>query len=63
MAVGFIMGGALSNMIDRLRFGYVVDFLDFRVWPVFNFADSFITIGAAILMINFFIIQKIMEQK
>jgi len=52
IAVGFILGGAISNVIDRLRFGYVIDFLDFRVWPVFNFADSFITIGAAILIFN-----------
>jgi len=63
MAVGFILGGALSNMLDRLRFGYVIDFLDFRVWPVFNFADSFITIGAGILILNFFISQKVLEQK
>ena len=40
-----ILGGALGNWIDRLRFGAVIDFLDFRVWPVFNVADSCITIG------------------
>lgn len=49
IAIGFILGGAIGNMIDRIRFGYVIDFLDFRVWPVFNFADSFITIGAVVL--------------
>ncbi len=44
-----ILGGALGNLIDRLLFGYVIDFLDFRVWPVFNIADSAITIGAVLL--------------
>jgi len=41
-----ILSGAIGNLIDRLRFGYVIDFLDFRVWPVFNIADSAITIGS-----------------
>lgn len=44
-----ILGGALGNLIDRLRFGCVVDFLDFRIWPVFNLADSCITVGAIII--------------
>lgn len=58
IAIGFILGGAIGNMIDRIRLGYVVDFLDFRIWPVFNFADSFITIGALILFWNLFITKK-----
>ena|SRR3989338_11593310 len=45
LAFGFILGGAIGNWVDRIRFNYVIDFLDFRVWPVFNIADSFITIG------------------
>ena len=49
-AMGLILGGALGNLLDRLRFGAVVDFLDFRVWPVFNLADSAITIGAALIL-------------
>lgn len=48
-ALCLILAGALGNLIDRLAFGYVIDFLDFRVWPVFNLADSAITIGAGIL--------------
>jgi signal peptidase II len=44
-----ILAGALGNLIDRVFFGYVIDFLDFRVWPVFNLADSAITIGAVLL--------------
>jgi len=46
---GFIEGGILGNLIDRIRFGAVVDFLNFHIWPVFNFSDSFIVIGVSIL--------------
>jgi signal peptidase II len=44
-----ILAGAVGNLIDRLFLGYVVDFLDFRIWPVFNVADSAITVGAILL--------------
>jgi signal peptidase II len=44
-----VAGGALGNLYDRLAYGYVVDFLDFRVWPVFNAADSCVTVGACCL--------------
>jgi len=44
-----IFPGALGNLIDRLRFGYVIDFIDVRVWPVFNIADTSITIGTILL--------------
>lgn len=44
-----ILAGALGNLIDRLFLGYVVDFIDFRIWPVFNVADSAITVGAVLL--------------
>ena len=49
-----ILAGATGNLIDRLVFGYVIDFLDFRFWPVFNIADSAITIGACILVFGMF---------
>lgn len=49
LSLALILSGALGNLIDRLRFGYVIDFLDFRIWPVFNVADSAITIGAMLL--------------
>jgi len=48
-AFGLILGGAFGNLIDRFRFGWVVDFIDLRVWPVFNLADSGITIGVILL--------------
>ncbi len=45
-----ILGGAAGNLIDRLHLGYVVDFIDLRVWPVFNIGDSAITIGVTLLL-------------
>lgn len=50
---GLILGGTLSNLIDRLLFGFVIDFLDFRIWPVFNIGDSCVCIGAIFLIIYF----------
>ena len=49
VALSLILAGALGNLIDRLAHGYVIDFLDFRIWPVFNVADSAITVGAVLL--------------
>jgi len=49
--LALITGGALGNIIDRLRFKYVIDFIDFRFWPVFNLADAFICIGVIGLII------------
>lgn len=50
VALGLVIGGSVSNLADRVRLGYVTDFLDFRYWPAFNLADSFIVIGVAILL-------------
>jgi len=47
-----MLGGAAGNVIDRLRLGYVTDFLDFHVWPVFNIGDSAITIGVGLLLFH-----------
>ena len=49
VALGLLIGGSTSNLIDRIRLGHVTDFLDFGWWPAFNLADSFIVIGVAIL--------------
>ena len=57
--LALILGGALGNVIDRLRFGHVVDFLDLHAfgahWPAFNVADSAITVGAALLILEGFV--------
>ena len=57
--LALILGGAVGNLIDRLRFGHVVDFLDFHAagwhWPAFNVADSGITLGAVVLILESFI--------
>ena len=44
-ALGLVLGGAVGNLIDRLRSGYVTDFIDIGIWPSFNVADSAITVG------------------
>ena len=55
LALSFILGGAGGNYLDRVRLGYVVDFIDWYVkgwhWPTFNIADSFIVIGVSILLL------------
>jgi signal peptidase II len=48
--VALIVGGALGNLLDRIRYGYVVDFLDFHFWPVFNLADTAIVLGGCLLL-------------
>ena len=49
-ALGLILGGNIGNLIDRLRVGYVTDFIDVGIWPVFNVADAAITLGVALLV-------------
>ncbi|MCU0651904.1 MAG: signal peptidase II [Candidatus Omnitrophica bacterium] len=49
LSLSLILAGGLGNLIDRIFFGHVIDFFDFRIWPVFNIADSAITIGAILL--------------
>ena len=60
--LALILGGALGNLIDRLRLGHVVDFLDLHAagwhWPAFNVADSAITVGAALLIVDGFRSQR-----
>jgi signal peptidase II len=58
LGLSSVLGGALGNLVDRLRFGHVVDFLDFHAfgwhWPAFNVADSAITVGAVLLILEGF---------
>jgi signal peptidase II len=49
---GMIVGGAIGNLLDRLAFGYVIDFIDFRVWPVFNVSDIAICVGIGLILLE-----------
>jgi len=49
LSLGLMLGGAVGNLLDRLTYGHVIDFIDFKVWPVFNIADSSVVIGMTIL--------------
>ena len=57
ISVVAILGGAVGNLLDRLRYGEVIDFLDFYIepyhWPAFNVADSAITVGVVFLILHF----------
>jgi signal peptidase II len=50
-SIGLLLGGTIGNLIDRISYGAVIDFLDFRIWPVFNIADSAVTISVILLII------------
>ena len=54
IAFGMIVGGAIGNIVDRLHYGYVIDFIDFyRIWPnIFNVGDSCITVGVGLLLLS-----------
>ena len=56
LSLALILGGALGNLVDRVLLGYVVDFLDFRIWPVFNIADSCVVVGA--ILLGYFVVVK-----
>lgn len=66
-AISLLFGGAIGNLIDRIRLGEVIDFLDFYIkqyhWPVFNVADSAITIGISLLMFHLFLHKENSETK
>ena len=50
LPIVFILGGGFGNLIDRIRLHYVIDFIHFSFWPIFNIADSFVSIGSIILI-------------
>lgn len=54
-ALGLLLGGSVSNLVDRVRLGYVTDFIDFGWWPAFNLADSFIVCGVILLIVAAFV--------
>jgi len=65
VGLSLILGGALGNLVDRVRLGYVIDFLDFFLksyhWPAFNVADSAVTVGTFWLLFNIIRGKKIIE--
>ncbi|RLB25237.1 MAG: signal peptidase II [Deltaproteobacteria bacterium] len=67
VGLSLILGGAVGNFVDRLRLGYVIDFLDFFLkgyhWPAFNVADSAVTVGTFWLLLNIIQGRKIIEAK
>ena len=50
VALGLVIGGSVSNLVDRIRLGHVTDFLDLTFWPAFNLADTFIVVGVVVLL-------------
>jgi signal peptidase II len=62
VAIGLIIGGAIGNVLDRIRLGAVVDFLDFHIgtwhWPAFNVADSAICIGVAVMLLDGLLLRR-----
>ena len=55
---GLIVGGAMGNVIDRIKTGYVVDFFDFRIWPIFNIADIGIVCGVGCIIFTIIFLYK-----
>lgn len=53
VAIGMMLGGAIGNLVDRVRLGKVTDFIDFPFWPSFNVADSSIVVGIGILVVGY----------
>ena len=62
LALGLILGGTVGNLIDRLRFGYVTDFIDFSFWPAFNIADSAVTVGVTIFVVSLLLLSPTKKQ-
>jgi signal peptidase II len=63
VSLSMILGGAVGNLIDRIRYSYVIDFFDFNLinWPVFNVADSFVVVGTVLL--SYYLLFKYEEKK
>lgn len=63
ISLTLVLAGGFGNLIDRIRFGYVVDFIDFHFWPVFNFADILICVGCGLLVIALFRPEKSLKKE
>lgn len=62
IGISLLAGGAVGNVIDRIRTGYVVDFFDFRIWPVFNVADIAIVSGVGLIVFHMLYVEREAEQ-
>lgn len=58
VGLGLVLGGSVSNLVDRVRLGYVTDYLDLRWWPSFNLADTFIVVGVIVLLGALFLAER-----
>lgn len=58
LALGLVLGGTAGNLVDRLRLGYVTDFIDVAIWPTFNIADSAIVVGVILLAYSLFSLSR-----
>lgn len=61
IALGLMLGGSIGNLIDRISRGFVTDFIDFRIWPAFNIADSSIVIG--VIIVVYYLLRTAIAQK
>lgn len=61
--IGLLLGGAIGNMIDRIKTGYVIDFFDFRIWPVFNVADIAIVCGVSLVVYTLLFLSENEDEK
>ena len=62
IALGLLIGGSASNLLDRVRLGHVTDFIDLRFWPAFNLADSFIVLGVMVLLAALLLPQRTQQR-
>jgi signal peptidase II len=63
IALAFILGGTVGNLIDRIRLGYVTDFVDIGPWPIFNVADSSLVVGVIIFALSILLATRIPEEE
>lgn len=62
LGIALLVGGAIGNVIDRVKSGYVVDFFDFRIWPIFNIADITIVAGVTLIIYSMVFLSNIKDE-
>ena len=63
LSLSLIVAGGIGNLIDRAMNGYVIDFLDIRIWPIFNVADISVCVGCGLLVLYMFLIEPKLSDK